>query len=109
MSTLDCTCPPVDPSLWTTHYGAVDPATTHEFDPICHVHGYSSQAARRWREQGYSLADRWYVCRDRDMPGPRWRACAPCGCIGEHGCGWTRSFATHAEAIAWADQQARRQ
>ncbi|ASZ75152.1 hypothetical protein PBI_TREYKAY_83 [Mycobacterium phage TreyKay] len=33
-----CTCPWVDPSLWTTHYGAVEPGSTREHNPLCPVH-----------------------------------------------------------------------
>lgn len=33
-----CTCPWVDPSLWTTHYGAVEPGSTQEHNPLCPVH-----------------------------------------------------------------------
>ena len=38
----ECTCPAVDPSLWTTHYGAVDPATMSEWEPTCPAHGSMS-------------------------------------------------------------------
>ncbi|QFG09619.1 hypothetical protein HYQ00_gp75 [Arthrobacter phage TripleJ] len=34
----DCTCYWVDPKYWTTHYGAVDPATTMEPNPDRLVH-----------------------------------------------------------------------
>ena len=33
-----CTCFPVGPQYWTTHYGAVDPATTLEPNPECPEH-----------------------------------------------------------------------
>ncbi|WNM73573.1 hypothetical protein SEA_TRUFFULATREE_82 [Mycobacterium Phage TruffulaTree] len=33
-----CTCPYVDPSLWTTHYGAVEPGSAQEHNPLCPVH-----------------------------------------------------------------------
>ncbi len=33
-----CTCPYVDPSLWTTHYGAVEPGSQREQNPLCPVH-----------------------------------------------------------------------
>lgn len=33
-----CTCFPVPPEYWTTHYGAVDPATTLEPNPECSEH-----------------------------------------------------------------------
>lgn len=45
-----CTCPWVDPSLWTTYYGAVEPGSTREFDPDCVVHGYV--AGRPMPERG---------------------------------------------------------
>lgn len=35
---MECTCFPVPEEYWTTHYGAVDPATTHEPNPECPVH-----------------------------------------------------------------------
>lgn len=35
---LDCTCPWVPEKYWTTHYGAVDPATQQEWDPNCPQH-----------------------------------------------------------------------
>lgn len=34
----DCTCFPVPEKYWTTHYGAVDPATTMEPNPECPEH-----------------------------------------------------------------------
>ena len=34
----DCTCWEVDPKYWTTHYGAVDPATMYEPNPECPEH-----------------------------------------------------------------------
>lgn len=34
----DCTCYPVPEEYWTTHYGAVDPATTMEPNYDCPVH-----------------------------------------------------------------------
>jgi hypothetical protein len=37
-----CTCPWVEPSLWTTYYGAIEPGSTREFDPDCVVHGYAA-------------------------------------------------------------------
>lgn len=27
--------------MWTTHYGAVEPGSTMEFNPKCSTHGYS--------------------------------------------------------------------
>lgn len=39
-----CHCHPVPEHLWTTHYGAVDPATTHEFNPLCPEHGDYAEA-----------------------------------------------------------------
>lgn len=38
-----CHCAPVPEHLWTTHYGAVDPATTHEYNPLCPEHGEYSE------------------------------------------------------------------
>lgn len=35
---VPCTCVPVPPEYHTTHYGATDPATTHEWDPSCPQH-----------------------------------------------------------------------
>jgi hypothetical protein len=35
----ECTCPWVDESMWTTHYGAVEPASQREYDPGCPEHG----------------------------------------------------------------------
>jgi hypothetical protein len=37
-----CECSPVPEYLWTTHYGAVDPVTTIEYEPSCPVHGRMS-------------------------------------------------------------------
>lgn len=34
----ECTCFPVPPEYWTTHYGAVDPATMFEPNPECPEH-----------------------------------------------------------------------
>jgi hypothetical protein len=34
-----CLCWPVPPSMWTTHYGAVEPGSTHEYNPDCPEHG----------------------------------------------------------------------
>lgn len=34
-----CLCWPLPESMWTTHYGAVEPGSTHEFNPGCPVHG----------------------------------------------------------------------
>lgn len=34
-STPECKCFPVPSEYWTTHYGAVDPATTHDPNPEC--------------------------------------------------------------------------
>jgi len=34
-STPECQCFPVPSEYWTTHYGAVDPATTHDPNPEC--------------------------------------------------------------------------
>ena len=33
-----CECFELDPKYHTTHYGATDPATTHEWNPDCPVH-----------------------------------------------------------------------
>ncbi|MCB5280349.1 hypothetical protein [Arthrobacter sp. ES1] len=40
-----CLCWPVPERMWTTHYGAVDPGSTHEFNPDCPVHGPEVAAA----------------------------------------------------------------
>ncbi|MEO3931431.1 hypothetical protein WMO79_01270 [Micrococcaceae bacterium Sec7.4] len=34
-----CMCWPVPESMWTTYGSAVDPASTHEFNPDCPAHG----------------------------------------------------------------------
>lgn len=39
MTEQSCTCPFTDPATWTTHYGAVEPGSTQEYDPTCPVHG----------------------------------------------------------------------
>lgn len=39
MTEQSCTCPFTDPATWTTHYGAVEPGSTREYDPTCPVHG----------------------------------------------------------------------
>lgn len=35
----ECQCYWVDPSLWTTHYGAVEPGSQIEWNPDCPQHG----------------------------------------------------------------------
>lgn len=40
-----CLCQEVPESMWTTHYGAVEPGSTHEFNPDCPVHGPDVAAA----------------------------------------------------------------
>lgn len=40
-----CLCWEVPESLWTTYGSAADPATTHEFNPDCPVHGPAVLAA----------------------------------------------------------------
>lgn len=39
LSELECECFELPSKYWTTHYGAVDPATTHEYNPECPQHG----------------------------------------------------------------------
>ena len=75
----------------------------------------SQAAAIAWRAERLALGDlapcdRWYVHGGRGSG--RWTACPPCYCSGEHEEAREkpiRRFATHAEAIAWATQQARAQ
>ena len=38
----ECTCPWVDPSLWTTYGSAVEPGSQREPDPECPEHGQPS-------------------------------------------------------------------
>jgi hypothetical protein len=40
-----CLCWLVPERMWTTHYGAVEPGSTHEFNPDCPVHGLEVAAA----------------------------------------------------------------
>lgn len=40
-----CLCWEVPAHLWTTHYGAVDPGSTHQFNPDCPAHGPEVAAA----------------------------------------------------------------
>lgn len=54
-----CECPWVDPSLWTTHYGAVDPATTQEYNPDCPVHGGSNDDSIRSLVKERHFADNY--------------------------------------------------
>lgn len=42
----ECTCPWVDPSLWTTYGSAVEPGSQREPDPECPEHGQP----HRWCE-----------------------------------------------------------
>ena len=58
-SEVVCECPWVDPSLWTTHYGAVDPATTHEYNPNCPVHGGSNDESIRSLVKDRHFADNY--------------------------------------------------
>jgi hypothetical protein len=44
----ECTCFPVDPKYWTTHYGAVD-ATTLEPNPDCPEHFPRSERIVIWK------------------------------------------------------------
>jgi len=41
-----CLCFEVPESMWTTHYGAVEPGSTHEFNPDCPVHGHDRPTAK---------------------------------------------------------------
>lgn len=41
-----CLCFEVPENMWTTHYGAVEPGSTHDFNPDCPVHGHGSPAAK---------------------------------------------------------------
>lgn len=70
----------------------------------------SEKAAREWRERkgpgGAPPRHRWYVCKASppyDQATP-WHAFAP---IATEHWGYGRSCATHAEAIAYATEQAR--
>lgn len=36
---LKCECFPLHEKFHTTHYGATDPNTTHEYNPECPKHG----------------------------------------------------------------------
>jgi hypothetical protein len=40
-----CLCWLVPEHMWTKHYGAVEPGSTHEFNPDCPVHGPEVAAA----------------------------------------------------------------
>lgn len=42
----ECTCTQTPPEQWTTHYGAVDPASQLEWDPDCPEHGETAAADR---------------------------------------------------------------
>lgn len=74
----------------------------------------SQTAAIAWRVEREAWGkparcDRWWVYGVRHLG---WRACPPCYCDGQHEEARTKRperFFTHAEAIAWADQQAREQ
>lgn len=78
-----------------------------------HSNAASLTAAMNWRVDrlawgNLAPCDRWYV-HGGDGAG-RWTACPPCYCPDEHD--WKNelpspTFYTHAEAIAYADQQAR--
>ncbi|MGD7788192.1 hypothetical protein ACQCX2_07690 [Propionibacteriaceae bacterium Y1700] len=46
-----CACPWVDPKYWTTHYGAIDPASTQEYEPTCPVHGELRAEVESLREK----------------------------------------------------------
>jgi len=35
----ECLCWMTPPEMWTTHYGAVEPGSTMEWNPACGVHG----------------------------------------------------------------------
>lgn len=35
---VKCTCWIVPEKYWTTHYGAVEPGSTHEWNPDCRMH-----------------------------------------------------------------------
>lgn len=39
LMTGSCLCWLVPERMWTTHYGAVEPGSTHEFNPECPAHG----------------------------------------------------------------------
>ncbi len=63
MSTVDrCTCPWVDPRHWTTHYGAVEPGSTREFDPTCPEHGYAVDRSNEIASSRYATANPDRVC-----------------------------------------------
>lgn len=64
----ECTCWEVDPKYWTTHYGAVDPATTHEPNPECPEHFPENVGKPRCLHFDGSLS----FYSDREVEGNLW-------------------------------------
>lgn len=64
-----CTCPWVDPKYWTTHYGAVEPGSTQEYDPTCPIHGALRRQVDAVRalhnNRGYSGTELCDGCREK--------------------------------------------
>lgn len=110
MDVAECTCFELPPEMWTTHYGAVEPGSTHEPNPDCPEH---------FRKPPFRLADgtwsdgvdRRLRLVDRGAPG-RWEVWQDSwGCwiawLNTGGDFVAYDFDTHAEAIAYADNLAR--
>lgn len=109
----ECTCFPTPPSMHTTHYGAIEPASALEPNPECCEH-FRKPPHRLIDGTWSDGVDRVECIKLRRPPNKRWQVyqCAT-GYWEAYAESDGRqldeieSFDTHTEAIAYADAQAR--
>lgn len=113
-----CTCFELPPEMWTTHYGAVEPGSTHEPNPDCPEHfrkppyrlddgtwsdGVDRTSMIKLHKFQIENPSRPIVIQTWDQRpdgGYDWVAI-------ESKYGEPEYFPTHTEAIAYADRMAR--
>ena len=116
MDVAECTCFELPPEMWTTHYGAVEPGSTHEPNPNCREHFRKpptrladgtwsdgvDRSKRIWSTY-FAMTNngRWHVYKGFAdfFTGHEWRVYSDRGFLSYH--------KTHAEAIAYVDKHPR--